>query len=151
MADTSTVALLDTLLAELQAHLPAQLVAYDMPAVQEWCFGDRDVTATPKCPCIQVDIAAQPQDVMPGGLALQHNRLVVIAVVAAPDPDTLHRQLVTFADVLRSVVESNVTVNGMKLLPRDVDYSPSLTHQNRLKRAVLIECELLQPRALGAI
>ncbi len=143
MLITATTAIIDTILDELETHLPAQLVAYDMPAVREWLFGDRELTAITNTPSIQVDVADYEQGDGWGNITKRQTDFVILAVLTAPDPDTLHRQLIAFGDILTAVLESDVTLDGStKLAVTGVDFSPSFRMGSSLHRAVAVEARL---------
>jgi len=153
---TTTVNLLQTVLDELEAHLPALLAAAGLPAVASWCYGQRELVAVTNSPQVEVDLASYPQS---GGFAdttRRENQIVVIAQLAAPDEDTLHRYLIGYADCIVACLEANISVpgrGGSPIVPvvTDVDPTPSGRHGNALWRAVFVSATLLAIHTRGAV
>ena len=135
--DTASVALINTILSELQSHLPTALEGAELPAVRQWCFGQRKIVPTTQTPQIQVDLSDYRQFGRSGDDMRRENNILVFALLAATDEDTLHRQLIGYGDVICAVLESEITP---KLHISDVDASPqiSVSGSNNLFRGVAI-------------
>jgi len=148
---TASVALIDLILAELQAHLPAALITAGLPAVADWTFGDRELVPATRTPQIQVDLSGYDQPGRFGSDMHRENTIVVIAVIAAADAETLHRRLLGYGDAICGTLESALT-------PRchvtHVDLSPSFQFgaASPLFRAVAVEFTIAgQLHTAGAI
>ena len=139
--DTASVALINTILSELQAHLPDALEEEELPAVRQWCFGQRQLVPTTQTPQIQVDISDYRQHDRHGADMRRDNNLLVLALIASTDEDALHRQLLGYGDVICAVLEAEITP---KLHITSVDTSPAFRQQgsSSLFRAVAIEAIL---------
>jgi hypothetical protein len=147
---TASVTLIDAIIAELQAHLPDALEDAGLPAVKTWDFGQRDLLALTNTPNIQVDLASAPQTAHGFGHATRTNRIIVVAVVTAPDEDTMHRYLIGYGDVICGVLEAQI---NPPFSVTDIDTTPSYQPRgsNALHRAVAIEAERMTVRERGAI
>jgi hypothetical protein len=138
---TASVTLIDAIIAELQDHLPDALEAAGLPAVAQWCFGQRRLVPMTRTPQIQVDLSLYRQFGRSGDDMRRENSLVVFALLAASDEEALHRELVGYGDVICAVLEADITP---KLHVTSVDTSPAFSPQgsNALFRAVAVEATL---------
>lgn len=137
---TTTTVLIDLVLAELAAHLPTKLSGAGLPAVAEFCFGQRELVPATRTPQVQVALSDYTQSGRFGGDMKRFTRLTIIAVLSAANEDALQRALVGYGDCLCAVVEAEITPN---LQVTNVDASPSfgIRGQNNLFAAVAIEAE----------
>jgi len=137
---TASIILIDLVLAELQAHLPAALASAGLPPVADWVFGDRELVPTARTPQIQVDLTGYSQFGRFGDDMRRLNSIVILAVIAESDPDLMHRYLVGYGDVICAVLESQV---APKLIITAADLSPSFRFQGSSAtfRAVAIQAE----------
>jgi len=146
---TASVVLIDAIITEIEDALPDLLLAAGLPAVAEWTFGTRGIVPTTRTPQVQVDLASAPQYGNFGLDLKRRNNIVVIALLAAPDEDTLHRYLLGYGDCIIAALEGIAppwAVTG-------ADTTPSFSPQgsNRLFRAVAIEAERVTLRQRGAV
>jgi len=142
--DTASVVLVDAILTALQDEdtgLPPALETAGLPAVKQWCFGQRERPPITACPQLQVDLAGYDQPGRFGADMRRLNSIVVIAVLAAPNEETLHRQLLGYGDVLCGVMETITP----QLHITNVDTTPSFRPEgaNQLFRAVAVEAEVI--------
>ncbi len=146
---TSTSTLIDAILAELQDHLPALLSAESLPAVKQWLYGERELPAVTNTPIIAVDLVDFDQEGGIGQSGRRSSSIIVYAIVAASDEETLHRQLHSFADLITAVLETEVVVNGARPVVTGADTTPALRRGNALFRACSIEARVRQSRNRG--
>ena len=146
---TSTVTLITTTLGELEAHLPALLAAESLPAVVDWCYGQRELTAITRTPMICVDVPDFDQEAHIGGTGKRATSILVYAIVASPTEATLHQQLHGFMDLITKCLESEVTIGTAKLSITGADSTPTLRSTNALIRACAIEARLTRSRNRG--
>lgn len=149
---TTTHDLVQEILDQLQISLPDALEAAGLPAVVDWCYGQREVVGATKCPQIQVDAPDWDQPRRFGNDIQRDNNLVVVAVLASPDEELLARQLIGYRDVLCSVVE-NLPISPL-LNVKSADSTPNFqfTGSSRWMRVAALDVE--QPgrlRTKGAV
>lgn len=146
---TSTPTLIDLILAELEAHLPALLTAESLDHPRQYLYGDPDFTPTTQTPTIAVDIPNLNQEGGLGGGGKRSNSILVYILLSAPGPDTLSRAVDTYVDLMITVLESEVASGGAKIEVSGADFTPTLTGANRLFGGACIEASLRKSRNRG--
>ncbi len=146
---TSTPTLIDAIRTELQSHLPALLSAENLPAVKAWVYGERELPAVTNTPMIAVDLVDWDQEGGIGQAGRRSNSILVYAIVAASDEETIHRQLHSFADLITKVLETEVVIGTAKPVVTGADMSLTLRRGNALFRACSIEARVRQSRNRG--
>ena len=146
---TSTPTLIDLILAEIEAHLPALLTAQELDHPKQYFYGDPDFTPTTRTPTIAVDIADLDQQGGIGGGGKRGNSILVYILLSAPNPQTLSRAVDTYVDLIISVLESAVISGTAKLAVSRADFTPTLTGANRLFGGACIEARLTKSRNRG--
>lgn len=144
---TYSVALVDAIKAELEAHLPAALITAGLPAVKSWCYGQRELAAITNCPQVEIDLGDGPQTGSVG-YAKAEDELLVIAQLAATDEETLHRYLLGYGDAIRSELEK---ITSPRVAVTGVDRGPSASKGNAIFRAVIVTGTIVWAHTRGSV
>lgn len=148
---TSTVTVLDTVKAELAAHLGALLDAESVPkpATTGYLRGERELKATTTLPLVIVELDNFAQEGAVGGQGTRITHFNVWGVLAGPDEDTLIGYLATYMDLICKVLESEVAIGGAKPIVDGADADVTLRRGNALFRACYVQAHIRQYRARG--
>jgi len=138
--------IVQTVVDELSAHLPAKLATVAAPvlgATNPIRFGDPLVHEQTSLPMVSVAlVAARPERQM-GSQMLVTTELVVTAVVSYHDEETLHKYLLRYVYAIISVLETEVTVSSLSLKITGWEGSPTMdTAGGGLVQAAAVHCEL---------
>jgi hypothetical protein len=149
-ATSSIEVLVDTVLAELVAHLPTALTSLSAPApaTEDFYFGDRELRPTTRTPRIEVAAGSLTQH---GGFGAEMKRdtdVTVIAIISSPNEDLVHRYLARYVDAIISVLESEIVITGLggsqlPLIVQSADLSFSFGMGNALYQAASVEARLV--------
>jgi len=148
---TSTPTLVNLVKAELEAHLPTLLTAESLDTPKDYVYGPRRLVPTTQTPLICVDIPDWDQEGATGGQGRRNNDIIVYAVLADADEETLHQNVHTYMDLITKVLEAEVASSGAKIVVTAADSTGALEGivANALIRVCSVEGRLRKVRARG--
>jgi len=150
---TSTITLLDTVLAELKAHLPALVEAegLDPPTDDDFFFGERELRPITRPVRIQVDLMSFDQTGGVGSSGRRENVISVIVDMPGPDEETLHRCLLIYLDLMTKVLETEIVIGAARpvVTAADATLSGRFAGSSALFRSAIIEARIRQSRDRG--
>lgn len=148
---TATNTLVALVLAELEAHLPALLTAEGVDTPTDYVDGPRRLVPSTQTPLVLVDIPDFDQEGATGGQGWRNYNIIVYAVLAAPDEETLHQHIRAYMDLITKVIEAEVASGGAKIIVTAADSTGALEGiiPNALIQVCSIEGRLKKVRARG--